>query len=97
MTEECCAGRSIVKGVVGAVVSITSVVMAGKAAGIIGLALIFCHVVVEIATEGVAKGVRYKLYEYALAIFVILIVLLGVDVERIYPDTKDAMDSDPSV
>ena len=96
MTEECCAGRSIAKGVVGIAVSTTSVVMAGKAAGIIGFTLIFCHVVVEVGTEGVAKGVRYKLYEYALVIFVILIVLLGVDVERIYADTGDGMDSDPS-
>ena len=96
MTEECCAGRSIVKGVIGAEASRTSVVVAGKAAGVIAVVLIFCHVVVAIGTEGVAKGVRYKLYEYALAIFVILIVLLGVNVERIYADAGDGMDSDPS-
>lgn len=74
MTEECCAGRSIVKGVVGGVVSENGVKVTGSC--VIDVTGIFCHVVVDVGA--VALAVRYKLYETALAILGIVTELLGV-------------------
>ena len=73
MTEECCAGRSSVKGVVGAVMSENGVVEVTGTG-------IFCHVVVDVGA--VALAVRYKLYETALAILGIVTELLGVALDE---------------
>lgn len=90
MTEECCAGRNIVKGVVGATVSANVVEATGSVTGI------FCHVVADVGV--VALAVRYKLYETALAILGIVTELLGVADDAEEEDvTGEAMDSDPSV